>query len=137
MRRSTCTFQYKDSHDSAISIEAQPVRTAGDMPRHHNSISLSDSQLKRKQELLNCRQFWSALLLELAPGHLVAVGDEVVLLGEGRPLDHKLARDLIALQRLVPRDIVNLCAYPGPQLGLIHIASCIYTQMINIVSYAE
>ena len=61
----------------------------------------------------------SALLFELAAGHLVAVGDEVVGLGEGLPVNDKLARDLVALQRLVPRHVVDLGPDAGPQLGRI------------------
>ena len=61
----------------------------------------------------------SLLLFELAAGHLVAVGDEVVGLGEGLPVNDKLARDLVALQRLVPRHVVDLGLDAGPQLGRI------------------
>lgn len=70
----------------------------------------------------------SLLLLKLTTGHLVAVSDEVVGLGEGLPVNDKLARDLVALQRLVPRHVVYLCAYPGPELCFIHCSVCLCTQ---------
>ena len=63
-----------------------------------------------------------APFLELAPCHFVAVCDEVVLLREGVPLNDKFSGNLIALERSVPRHIVDLCAYPGPQLCFVHCA---------------
>ena len=69
-----------------------------------------------------------APLLELAPGHFIAVCDEVVLLCEGVPLNNEFSGNLIALEGLVPRHIVDLCAYLGPQLCFVHCAICLCMQ---------
>ncbi len=71
-----------------------------------------------------------APLLELAAGGLVGVGEQVVVLGEGAQVHYELARDLIPLQRLASRHVIQLCSQRRPQLARVRTRSvlCFQTQ---------